>query len=84
MMYGGFLRRPDGFYPLNGIFLNFMVLCVIWQGIDWLRARRLLAGSLAVLLPLAWPFLASLLSIRSRCWPPRWGCWPPACCRPGT
>ena len=64
MMYGGFLRRPDGFYPLNGIFLNFMVLCVIWQGIDWLRARRLLAGSLAVLLPLAWPFLASLLSIR--------------------
>lgn len=64
MMYGGFLRRPDGFYPLNGIFLNFMVLCVIWQSIDWLRARRLLAGSLAVLLPLAWPFLASLLSIR--------------------
>lgn len=64
MMYGGFLNRPDGFYPMNAIFLNFIVLCVIWQGIDWLRARRFVLGSLAVLAPLAWPFAASFLSMR--------------------
>lgn len=64
MAYGGVLRRADGFYPANGIFSNFMLLCVIWQGIDWLRARRFVRGALAVALPLAWPFAANALSLR--------------------
>ena len=63
MMYAGALRRGDGFYPLNAIMQNFILLCIVWQGIDWLRQRRFGRGLLAVLLPVAWPFLvAGLLS----------------------
>ena len=61
MMYAGVLRRGDGFYPLNAIMQNFVILCIIWQGIDWLRQRRFGMGLLAVLLPVAWPFLVVAL-----------------------
>ena len=61
MMYAGVLRRGDGFYPLNAIMQNFVILCIIWQGIDWLRQRRFGKGLLAVLLPVAWPFLVVAL-----------------------
>ena len=37
MMYAGALRRGDGFYPQNAIFLALFWLCLVWQGIDWLR-----------------------------------------------
>ncbi len=57
MIYAHTLRRSDGFYPNNAIFQQFMLLCIIWQGIDWLRQRRFVRGLAAVLLPLAWPFL---------------------------
>lgn len=57
MIYAHALRRGDGFYPANAIFQQFMLLCIIWQGIDWLRQRRFARGLAAVLLPLAWPFL---------------------------
>ena len=57
MIYAHALRRGDGFYPNNAIFQQFMLLCIIWQGIDWLRQRRFVRGLAAVLLPLAWPFL---------------------------
>ncbi len=57
MIYAHALRRGDGFYPNNAIFQQFMLLCIIWQGIDWLRQRRFMRGLAAVLLPLAWPFL---------------------------
>ena len=57
MIYAHALRRGDGFYPNNAIFQQFMVLCIIWQGIDWLRQRWFVRGLAAVLLPLAWPFL---------------------------
>ena len=57
MIYAHALRRGDGFYPANAIFQQFMLLCIIWQGIDWLRQRRFVRGLAAVLLPLAWPFL---------------------------
>ncbi len=40
MIYAGAFRRGDGFYPLNAIFQDLMLLCIIWQGIDWLRQRR--------------------------------------------
>ena len=44
MIYAGAFRRGDGFYPLNAIFQDLMLLCIIWQGIDWLRQRRFVAG----------------------------------------
>lgn len=62
MMYVGLFRRPDGFYPLNGIFLNFVILCVVWQGIDWLRQGRIVRGLLAVLGPVVWGFAVALLA----------------------
>ncbi len=50
----GLWRRADGFYPLNGIFMNFPLLFCMWQGIDWLRTRKpgwMLAGLAALLAP---------------------------------
>ena len=41
MIYAGAFRRGDGFYPQNAIFQDLVLLCVIWQGIDWLRKRKL-------------------------------------------
>lgn len=61
MAYGGLLVRPDGFFPANGMMTTFVVLMVVWQGIDWLGQKRLLPGLAAVVLPLAWPFAATLL-----------------------
>ena len=59
MAYFGVLVRPDGFYPLNGVLLNFVVLMPIWQGMDWLRQRRILRGLIAILVPILWPFALS-------------------------
>ena len=63
MTYGGVLVRPDGFYPCNGIMTAFVILMVIWQGIDWLREKKILPGLAAIILPLAWPLIASGLSV---------------------
>lgn len=62
MLYAFVLRRPDDFYPLNGIFLDFVILCVVWQGIDWLRARRYVRGLLAVAGPVVWGFAVAVLA----------------------
>ena len=56
MIYAGAFRRGDGFYPLNAIFQDLMLLCIIWQGIDWLRQRRFVRGALAAAMPILWPF----------------------------
>ena len=56
MLYAGAFRRGDGFYPMNAIFQQFMLLCIIWQGIDWLRQRRFVRGALAAAMPILWPF----------------------------
>ena len=64
MMYAGVLRRGDGFYPLNAIMQNFVILCIIWQGIDWLRQRRFVRGVLAAAAPILWPFfIVALLTL---------------------
>ncbi len=62
MLYAFVLRRPDDFYPLNGIFLDFVILCVMWQGIDWLRARRYGRGLAAVAGPVLWGFAVVALA----------------------
>ena len=59
MMYAGALRRGDGFYPQNAIFLALFWLCLVWQGIDWLRQKRWLPGLAAVLAPIVWPFIVA-------------------------
>lgn len=61
LMMCGLLVRPDGFYPLNGMMTAFAILMVVFQGMDWLGERRWIPGLAAVVLPLAWPVLASLL-----------------------
>ena len=63
MAFGGVLVRPDGFYPANGMMTTFVILMVMFQGIDWLGQKKIVPGLAAVLLPLAWPFLASWLSV---------------------
>ena len=37
MIYAKAFRRGDGFYPQNAIFQDLALLCIVWQGIDWLR-----------------------------------------------
>lgn len=61
MQYAKLFRRGDGFYPLNSIFKNFVLLCIIWQGMDWLRQKRTARGLAAVALPVLWPFLVAAL-----------------------
>lgn len=72
MMYAGALVRPDGFYPLNGIFMNFVVLIPVWQGIDWLRQKRLAPGLAAMCLPLLWPFAFAALYSAADSTPAAW------------
>ena len=61
MMTGLVPVRPDGFYPMNGMMTSFSILMVVFQGMDWLGERRWGPGLAAVILPLAWPVLASML-----------------------
>lgn len=63
MAYLGLGVRGDGFVPQNGILTTYALLLVIWQGMDWLRERRLLLGALAVAAPLLWPFAAARISM---------------------
>ena len=64
MIYAGAFRRGDGFYPLNAIFQDLMLLCMIWQGIDWLRQRRFVRGALAAAMPILWPIcIVALLTL---------------------
>lgn len=41
-----------------------MLLCIIWQGIDWLRQRRFVRGALAAAMPILWPIcIVALLTL---------------------
>lgn len=72
MMYAKIGVRPDGFFPMNAIFMNFVILIPVWQGIDWLRQRQWARGLAAVLLPLLWPFLFMLLYAAANATPAAW------------
>ena len=56
MIYAGAFRRGDGFYPLNATFQDLVLLCIVWQGIDWLREKKLAKGIAAIAAVLCWPF----------------------------
>ena len=57
MIYAKAFRRGDGFYPLNAIFQDLMLLCIVWQGIDWLREKKLAKGIAAIAAVLCWPYV---------------------------
>lgn len=57
MIYAKAFRRGDGFYPLNAIFQDLALLCIVWQGIDWLREKKLAKGIGAIAAVLCWPFV---------------------------
>ena len=61
LMICGVLVRPDGFYPMNGMMTAFSILMIVFQGMDWIAEKRWGPGLAAVVLPLAWPILASML-----------------------
>lgn len=64
MMYMGMLRRGDGFFPLNGIFMSLFVLCCVWQGMDWLAAKKYAPGALLIASTVCWPFVLVALAQR--------------------
>ncbi len=57
MIYAKAFWRGDGFYPLNAIFQDLALLCIVWQGIDWLREKKLAKGIAAIAAVLCWPFV---------------------------
>lgn len=63
LMAAGILIRPDGFVPRNAAFMNFVILILIWQGMDWLKEKKWGKGLAAVILPLAWPAAMVILTL---------------------
>ena len=59
MMYAHAFRRGDDFYPANAIFQDFVLLCIVWQGMDWLRAKKFAKGIAAIAAVLCWPFVVA-------------------------
>ena len=57
MIYAGAFRRGDGFYPQNAIFQDLVLLCIVWQGIDWLREKKFAKGIGAIAAVLCWPYM---------------------------
>lgn len=45
------LQRGDGFYPANGIFSTFVILIIMFIGIDFIREKKLFKGIGLILLP---------------------------------
>ena len=56
MMYAGALRRADGFFPQNAIFLDLFLLCLVWQAMDWIREKHILRGAALIAAVVGWPF----------------------------
>ena len=65
MIYAKAFRRGDGFYPLNAIFQDLMLLCIVWQGIDWLREKKFAKGIGAIAAVLCWPYVVVAFVITS-------------------
>ena len=61
MIYGHMFRRGDGFYPQNAIFQDFMLLCIVWQGMDWIREKKIVQGAMAIAAVVGWPFFMVFL-----------------------
>ncbi len=62
MQFAGILRRPDGFFPMNGMMTAFALLMVMFQGIDLIKQKRWLLGLSAIVIPIVWPIVGGILS----------------------
>ena len=45
------LQRGDGFYPENSIFSTFVILIIIFRGIDYIREKKIFKGVALILAP---------------------------------
>ena len=61
MIYGHMFRRGDDFYPQNAIFQDLMLLCILWQGMDWIREKKIVQGAIAIAAVVGWPFFIVFL-----------------------
>ena len=57
MIYAKAFRRGDGFYPQNAIFQDLVLLCIVWQGIDWLQEKKFAKGIGTIAAVLCWPYV---------------------------
>lgn len=76
MRFGGFMVRPDGFYPQNAMMSSFVILIVCFQAFEWIASRKPVdstfvksdywlkkaAGCGILFLLLLWPVVAVVLS----------------------
>lgn len=53
--------RKDGFYPQNAILMNLVVLCFLWQGIDWYKENKRIQGIFVFSLPILYMIVSTLL-----------------------
>lgn len=61
MEYHHLFVRKDGFYPQNAILMNLVLLCIMWQGIDWYKAGKHFKGISCLLLPPTYMFVSVCL-----------------------
>ena len=57
MIYAKAFRRGDGFYPLNAIFQDLMLLCIVWQGDRLAPGKKWVRGVAAIAAVAGWPFV---------------------------
>ena len=84
MAFAHVLVRPDGFYPANGMMTTFVILMVMFQGIDWLGRRHIVRGLAALLLPWPGPSWPPPSPWPSPPWPPPWAWRPTPFSPPGA
>lgn len=65
MSYHGVFVRSDGFYPINGILLNLVILCIVWQGIDWMKAGYYIKGFFFSFAPFCYALIARGFTMRN-------------------
>ena len=83
MRYGGWLTRPDGFYPENSMLSTFVLLLLFYQGFEWIASRRaskVVLGLALVVFLVLWPQLAGRCTTCFPKRPPCSGCWATRCC----
>lgn len=53
--------RGDGFIPENAMLSSFSILFVVLQGIEWIKEKKYVKGTLATVIPIILPFIFALL-----------------------
>lgn len=53
----GFWNRRDGFFPRNQVFSNFILLVILFYGIDLWKQKKYIKGFFAIFIPFFLPYL---------------------------